>query len=259
MKIELYQIDAFANSVFTGNPAAVCPLESWIGDDLMQSIAMENNLAETAFFVPENGHFRIRWFTPATEVDLCGHATLASAHVLFFEKGYGGEEIKFESRSGELSVRQDEELLELNFPAQQSIPCDVPLGLEKALGADVLECYAGEDYLVVLKDEIDVKRIKPDFAALKLLENRGVIVTSAASDYDFVNRFFGPNVGIDEDPVTGSAFTQLIPYWAERLKKSELTAKQVSARGGEVMCRFAGNRVFISGRSACYLRGAIDI
>jgi PhzF family phenazine biosynthesis protein len=260
MKLDIYQVDAFASRVFSGNPAAVCPLEAWLDDALMQSIAAENNLAETAFFVPdEDSGFRIRWFTPTTEVNLCGHATLASAFVLFNELGHTSPEVVFKSRSGELRVCQSDQLLELDFPAQAVVPCPIPEGLESALGAKVFECYLGEDYLVVLDSEDAVKKLSPDFYALMNFEHRGVIVTARAAEYDFVNRFFGPNVGINEDPVTGSAFTQLIPYWAQRLGKATLTAKQVSSRGGEVFGQLVSERVLIAGAAALYMRGTIDI
>ncbi len=257
MKLDLYQVDAFASRRFEGNPAAVCPLDDWLDDSLMQSIAFENNLAETAFFVQEKDGFRIRWFTPLTEVDLCGHATLASAYVLFEELGYSERKITFQSKSGPLMVSRHGNSFELDFPAQPAKVCDAPLGLQDALGASVDACFLNEDLLVILSDESIVRNLSPDFRKLAKVDARGVIVTAHSQEFDFVSRFFGPQVGIDEDPVTGSAHTKLVPYWAERLSTNELHAKQVSNRGGELHCSLVGDRVKIRGQAILFLKGEI--
>jgi PhzF family phenazine biosynthesis protein len=260
MEIPLYQIDAFASELFTGNPAAVCPLNDWPTDALMQSIAAENNLSETAFCVPE-GHdsYRIRWFTPVSEVDLCGHATLATAYVLFHLLGYDKDKITFYSRSGVLSVSRDDDWLTLDFPAQPPVACDIPETIVKAFGAMPMACLQSEDLMVVFEHESDVKVAAPDFAKLMQIESRGIIITAASRQWDFVARFFAPRYGIPEDPVTGSAYTQLVPYWASRTGKKRFRAKQVSARGGELTCELAGDRVFISGKATRYLSGTIQI
>ena len=255
--LNIYQVDAFASKVFQGNPAAVCPLEQWLSDSQMQAIAAENNLSETAFFVPENNDFYIRWFTPTTEVNLCGHATLASASVLFDELGYPHNSISFNSKSGLLSVHKENNLLVLDFPCQTPVPCPIPESIQKAFGTSVQVCLAAEDYVVVLDSEADVRQTIPDMALLRQLDLRGVIITSVSDSCDFVCRFFAPNYGIDEDPVTGSAYTQLTPYWAEKLAKTELSAKQLSDRGGDVLCELKGNRVLIKGEARLYLKGQI--
>ncbi|MFT5612630.1 MAG: PhzF family phenazine biosynthesis protein [Polaribacter sp.] len=259
MKLNIYQIDAFANNVFEGNPAAVIALTEWLDDSLMQSIAAENNLAETAFFVKEEAGFRIRWFTPAVEVDLCGHATLASAYVLYQKLAYKGASLTFNSRSGPLTISQDAGRYVMDFPTQACQPCEVPNGLVEALACEVNTCFNNEDYLVVLDTEQELLNLQPDFSRLAELDLRGVIVTAPSLKYDFVSRFFAPNVGINEDPVTGSAFTKLIPYWAQRLGKDMLSAKQVSQRGGEVFCQMRGDRVLIAGSAVSYLQGCIEI
>ena len=261
MKLAQYQIDAFTRSVFSGNPACVCPLQQWLDEEVMQAIAAENNQAETAFFVPvENAgaaRYHIRWFTPTDEVALCGHATLASAYVLFNELGLDDEQVVFDSLSGELVVTRKDELLELDFPSQAPQPIDVPLGLSEALGVEVIACLKNEDCVVVLESEQQVRDIKPDFSALMQVEARGIIVTAKAEKYDFVNRFFGPRVGVNEDAVTGSAFTKLVPYWAAQLGKTQFHAKQVSARGGEVICELVNDRVKIAGYAAPFMQGHI--
>ena len=259
MKLKIYQIDAFAQRVFEGNPAAVCPLDAWLPDAVMQSIAAENNLSETAFFVPEGDRFSIRWFTPATEVDLCGHATLASAFVLFECEGYEEQTIRFASRSGELSVSRDRELLVLDFPSQPPESCAIPDEVVAALGAKPVECLQSADLIAVYEDEAFVQSVKPDIEKLKTVNSRGIIVTAASDEYDFVARFFGPRVGIDEDPVTGSAYTQLVPYWSEKTGRLKFRAKQLSRRGGELFCELAGDRVLIGGRAVKYLEGVIEI
>ncbi len=259
MKIPIYQVDAFTGTLFAGNPAAVCPLESWLDDALMQNIAAENNLSETAFFVPMEDRFELRWFTPATEVKLCGHATLASAHVLFHLLGYQGDKIKFVSKSGELIVTRSGDLLSLNFPAAKSSPIDIPPGLSEALGKSPRETHIAFDLLALFESQDDVLALKPNFNLLSNLDARGIIVTAPGKDCDFVSRFFAPRVGVNEDPVTGSAHTMLIPFWSRRSGKKKLRARQLSRRGGELFCEDLGERVLISGRAVTYLEGAAEI
>jgi len=225
----------------------------------MQAIAAENNLSETAFFVEHQDGYHIRWFTPTVEVDLCGHATLASAYVLLEELGYAGDTIVFHSRSGALKVYKEGDKFVLDFPKQMPLACATPKPIIHAFGSHVQTCLKHEDYIVVLNDEAAVHAVKPDLAILQQLDLRGVIITAKSQDYDFVSRFFAPNCGIDEDPVTGSSFTQLAPYWAEVLAKDKLTAKQVSKRGGEVWCELAGERVLIAGYASLYFKGLITI
>lgn len=258
MEIALYQIDAFAGKPFEGNPAAVCPLEAWLPDELMQSIAAENNLAETAFVVATDNGYHIRWFTPTTEVKLCGHATLASAYVLFNILDYNKPQIIFDSLSGPLVVKQNGDWLKMDFPAQPPQPCDTPTAIVEAFGQTPAACLMAEDYIVVFDNEDAIRTAQPDLAKLKQLDLRGVAITAQGKEYDFVCRFFAPNYGIDEDPVTGSAFTQLVPYWSGALNKSALTARQVSQRGGDVNCRLAGDRVIIAGTAVRYLSGTIN-
>jgi len=259
MKLPLYQVDAFSSEVFRGNPAAVVPLDDWIDDRTMQSIAAENNLAETAFFVREPAGFRIRWFTPEAEVDLCGHATLASAHVLFTKVEPGREAVEFASRSGPLHVTRAGDRLVLDFPVWTPVPCAPPAGLAEALGATPRETYFATDLLAVLDDEAEVRGLTPDLRAVKGVDARGIIVTAPGSDVDFVSRFFAPGVGVDEDPVTGSAHCALTPYWAKRLGRTSLRARQVSKRGGELWCELAGDRVKIAGQASLYLEGSITV
>ncbi|PJA31773.1 MAG: isomerase [Zetaproteobacteria bacterium CG_4_9_14_3_um_filter_53_7] len=259
MKLTIYQIDAFAEKTFDGNPAAVCPLAVWLPDALMQSIAEENNLSETAFFIPTATGFHIRWFTPTVEVDLCGHATLAAAYVLFDCLGYEHEIIEFESRSGLLSVSKEADLLVLDFPASPAEPCETPEAIRHAFGLEPLECLKAEDYVVVFEDEDDVLSADPNMEQLRKLDGRGVIITAPSESCDFVVRFFAPKCGIDEDPVTGSAYTQLAPYWSNRLGQDRLAAKQLSSRGGEVICRMQGNRVQIAGKAVKYLQGETEV
>jgi PhzF family phenazine biosynthesis protein len=260
MDIPIYQIDAFAETLFTGNPAAVCPLRNWLPDDAMQKIAAENNLAETAFYAPEGAAYRIRWFTPAVEVDLCGHATLAAAHVAFAFEGHQGTVIEFASRSGTLRVRKDGGRLVLDFPADPPTQVPSPGGLAEALGRAPAEVWKGRsDYLLVYPAQADVAGMAPDFRRLGAVEARGIIVTAPGEGVDFVSRFFGPRVGIDEDPVTGSAHTTLTPYWARRLGKGDLSAMQLSRRRGWLRCRLAGDRVEIAGKAVPYLRGTITV
>ncbi|MBN1938269.1 MAG: PhzF family phenazine biosynthesis protein [Candidatus Aminicenantes bacterium] len=260
MPLRLYQVDAFTPKLFRGNPAGVCPLETWLPDELMQKIAMENNLAETAFFVRTGERFRIRWFTPAVEVDLCGHATLASAFVIFNKEHFSGEKIEFDSRSGRLCVRREGDLLTLDFPADAYQPVAPPVGLVEALGAEPAELHRGKtDYLAVYGTQAEIEALSPDFGKLGKIEARGIIATAPGNDVDFVSRFFAPQVGIDEDPVTGSAHTTLTPYWASRLGKAEMSAMQLSKRRGWLRVRLNGDRVEISGQASVYLEGRIEI
>jgi len=259
MEISLYQIDAFASKLFEGNPAAVCPLDEWLPDEIMQSIAKENNLSETAFFVPKNTDFHIRWFTPKSEVDLCGHATLASAYVLFHVLGYKKDKIEFDSKSGRLAVTKDNEWLIMDFPAQPPIACDIPKEIVKAFDIAPIECLKSEDFIVVFGREFDIESAIPDLEQLKKLDLRGVIITAKSTRYDFVARFFAPKYGISEDPVTGSAYTQLAPYWASKIGSKRFSVKQVSSRGGELTCEIVDDRVFISGKAIKYLEGKIEI
>ena len=259
MKIDIYQIDAFANKAFEGNPAAVCPLNSWLPDELMQSIAAENNLAETAFFVPQGTGYFIRWFTPITEVDLCGHATLASAYVLFNILDFNGDKIDFDSKSGILSVSRDGDSLIMDFPSQPPEPCDTPKEIIEAFGMMPNECLKYEDYVVIFDNAEQVQMADPDFEILKKLDCRGVIISSLSEEYDFVARFFAPNFGIPEDPVTGSAYTRLVPYWAQKTDKTRFRVKQLSSRGGELLCELRDDRVLISGRAVKYLEGSLEV
>jgi predicted PhzF superfamily epimerase YddE/YHI9 len=259
MKLRLYQVDAFADKVFEGNPAAVVPLDGWLDDDLLLAIANENNLSETAFFVHADSRYDLRWFTPEAEVDLCGHATLASAHVLFEHLGYSGDEIVFDSRSGELRVRRCAVGLEMDFPAGKRREMGIPAGIDEALGARPRQAFESDDCMVVFGSEAEVRALAPDFRALSRMPGRGVIATAPGDAVDFVSRCFYPKVGVEEDPVTGSAHCQMAPYWAERLGKDELLARQVSARGGSIRCRVAGERVKLAGPAVDYLVGTIRL
>lgn len=259
MRIKVFQIDAFACEVFKGNSAAVCPVDTWLPGDVMQKIAAENNLSETAFFVKNGECYDLRWFTPAVEVALCGHATLATAWVLVNELKETISPIRFMSMSGELKVFHSGEYFTLDFPTQKPTPIPPPDRLLKALGISEAEVFTAEDYLVVLKNEAQIRSLSPDFSLLKGLPLRGVIVTAPGETVDFVSRWFGPNVGVNEDPVTGSAHTTLTPYWSKRLKKVELKAKQISERGGELLCVDKGERTHISGKCVKYMEGWILI
>lgn len=247
MKIKQYQVDAFASRAFEGNPAAVCPLERWLDEGLMQSIAEENNLSETAFFVPSAQGYQLRWFTPAKEVDLCGHATLATAHVIFEILGYTKPRITFATRSGELTVSKKGKLLEMDFPASPPTPCEIPETLAKALGQRPIEVWSADDYIAVFDSEAAVRAIKPDLFLLSQLDLRCVVITAPGTQVDFVSRCFGPKFGIPEDPVTGSAHCELAPYWANKLGKNILTARQVSKRGGNLTCELKADRVLLTG------------
>ena len=258
LQIKRYQVDAFADRVFAGNSAVVCPLEEWLPDEVMQNIAMENNLAETAFYVNEKEGLRIRWFTTTMEVQLCGHATLASAYVLFFHEGHQGDTIKFNSRSGPLSVTKSGDLLTLNFPVDifNEVP-SIP-ELDKALGSKSLKTFKGKtDYMLVFDREEIIQNMNPDLGLVAKVKARGIIVTAKGNDVDFVSRFFDPQSGGGEDPVTGSAHTTLIPYWSGMLKKTELQAKQLSKRGGSLHCKLMGDRVAIAGTVKLFSTGTI--
>ena len=265
MRIPIFQVDAFAGALFSGNPAAVCPLERWLDDRTLQSIAAENNLAETAFFVRRETHgggetsYDLRWFTPTIEMDLCGHATLASAWVLFHRGGRGGNRIEFHSKSGPLAVRRDGERLELDFPSTPGVPCEAPPLLIEGLGATPRETLKGGDYLAVFESEDDIRGIEPHMEAIAALDARGVIATAPGRDADYVMRFFAPAAGVPEDPATGSIQCMLIPYWAGRLGRSRLRARQLSARGAEFWCELRGSRVAIAGRAVLYLEGTIEV
>ena len=259
MNLLCYHVDAFASAVFHGNPAAVCPLDAWLPDAILQNIAAENNLSETAFFVAEGHDYELRWFTPTTEVDLCGHATLAAAFVLFTECGVNAGSIRFHSRSGWLTVSREQDLLTLDFPSRPPAPCSAPEVLVRGLGTKPKAVLKSRDYLATFASEAEVRALQPDFAALRTLDALGIIATAPGDGCDFVSRFFAPAAGINEDPVTGSAHCTLIPYWAGRLDRTKLYARQVSARGGELFCEFTGDRVRIGGKAVLYLRGEIQI
>ena len=260
-KLPFYWVDAFAAKVFTGNPAGVVPLEQWLEDDLMRQIAFENGLAETAFLVPAGkGRYHLRWFTPGAEVDLCGHATVASAFVLFTRLGFTGEVISFNSRSGPLLVRRlSDGKIELDFPSRPAVPVPPPAALLQGLGATPAYYAQAQANLAVFNTAAEVRALRPDFAALATLEQYGTIVTAPGEDCDFVSRFFAPRVGVPEDPVTGSAHCVLTPYWARRLGKRQLHARQISPRGGELWCEEAGDRVKIAGDAVLYLHGEIEV
>jgi PhzF family phenazine biosynthesis protein len=257
MKLTQYQVDAFASRIFGGNPAAVVPLSEWLADDLLQAIAEENNLSETAFYVPITSGFELRWFTPVAEVDLCGHATLATAHVLFQHEGFSDHAISFHTRSGELWVCRVGESYEMNFPATEPIACHTPELLTQALGAQPLEVLTADDYIAVFDSEASITALKPNMALLSQLDLRGVMVTAPGLTTDFVSRFFAPKLGIPEDPVTGSAHCVLAPYWGKRLGLTRMTAFQCSRRGGEVGCRLEVGRVYLTGRAVTFMQATI--
>ena len=261
MKLPIYQVDAFTSELFSGNPAAVCFLDAWMDDALLQSIAVENNLSDTAFLVPNESGFDLRWFTPMAEVALCGHATLASAFILFTKRNWSAPTVRFQTRwSGELSVSRQGDLLEMDFPARPSHPCTPPEGLAEALHLKPEKVFASaEDLMVVLDDERAVRTLAPDFEGLQKIDCRGLIVTARGDQSDFVSRFFAPRFGIPEDPVTGSAHCVLAPYWADLLHKDFLHAFQVSRRGGELFCANRGDRVGISGKAVLYLEGTLKL
>jgi PhzF family phenazine biosynthesis protein len=259
MRIPYYQVDVFSGSLFKGNPAGVCLLpEDWLPDDLMLQIAFENNLSETAFVVRRGEAFHLRWFTPNTEMDLCGHATIAPAHVLLTETGLQADAIAFETQSGPVRVDVEQDLLVLDFPSRPPEDCPGPEDLERAMGRMPSGVQRSRDYLLIYADQDEVLALAPDFGRIAAWEAPGVIATAPGRTADFVSRFFAPRVGVNEDPATGSSHSTLVPYWARRLGKANLHAFQLSARGGELFCRDAGSRVRIGGRAVTYLRGEID-
>lgn len=261
MRLPIYQVDAFSSRLFGGNPAAIVPLEAWLPDATLQAIAAENNVAETAYFVPlADGAYHLRWFTPAVEVDLCGHATVAAAYVLAHCLGKNDAVFRFASLSGELRVSRDGERFVLDFPARppvERLATDPGYGV--ALGSTPVELWGGKMILAVYADAAAVRALRPDFRALAAIEHFGLIATAPGDDVDFVSRFFAPRAGIDEDPVTGSAHCVLTPYWSARLGKAKLTARQVSARGGELWVEQRGDRVSIAGDAVLYLEGTISV
>ncbi len=259
MNLKIYQVDAFSNKVFGGNPAAVCILDEWMEDELLQKIAEENNLSETAFAVRQGEKWNIRWYTPRTEVDLCGHATLATAFVIFNHTQPDLQKIHFYSdRSGDLYVSREKDLITMDFPKDELHEVENNFVLNQALGRAPTKTFRGKsDYLLIYDSEEDIRHMTPDFNALGKIDARGVIISSPSTEVDFVSRFFGPKVGIDEDPVTGSAHTTLVPYWTKRLNKSEMQAKQLSERGGEIFCEDLEERVKISGQAQLYMIGEI--
>jgi len=262
-KIKLYQIDAFTDTLFSGNPAAVCILDSWIDEALMQNISSENNLAETAFIVPQERDYEIRWFTPMTEVDLCGHATLASAFVLFHLLHHQEPSIKFHShKSGLLTVRKMDDLLMMDFPTDQikQLPEEQNILFQQCIGIKPTEIYKGKtDYIAVIEKEHDLEYLQPDLNEISKLKARGLVVTAKGDHVDFVSRFFAPQSGIPEDPVTGSSHTSLLPLWSEKLGKTKFTARQLSKRGGRLVCEYQGERCLIGGNAKLYLTGEINI
>ncbi|MBT8183453.1 MAG: PhzF family phenazine biosynthesis protein [Eudoraea sp.] len=262
MKQKIFQIDAFAENVFSGNPAAVCVLNDWLDTIVMQQIAMENNLAETAFVLPSGKQFEIRWFTPEIEVDLCGHATLAAAYVLFQYYDDIPNPIEFYSpRSGKLIVHNGKDgHIIMDFPKDASRNVSAVTSINKAIGATPIKTIKGKtDYLLIFSTQKEIEDIRPNFHLLNQLDCRGIIISAPGDDVDFVSRFFAPQCGIPEDPVTGSAHTTLTPYWAEVLGKTKLTARQLSSRGGDLICEYMGERIKISGKAVPYLIGEIEI
>ena len=264
MKLTIYQVDAFAERAFTGNPAAIIPLKSWLNDQTMQSIAEENNLSETAFILATDNGYHIRWFTPSCEIDLCGHATLAAAYVAIQFLQETRSPICFNSKSGELFVSHKVDankktVLTLDFPISEYEEVETPQALITGLGKTPIKTYAAADYLTIFSSEEEILQLTPNFTQLQKLDRRGVIASAPGKDVDFVSRFFAPNAGINEDPVTGSAHCLLTPYWASRLDRAQLTAKQCSTRGGSLTCTLQGNRVLMSGHATLYLEGEITI
>ena len=257
MRIPIYQVDAFTREPFRGNPAAVCPLERWLDDETLQAVAAENNLSETAFFVGERGRYDLRWFTPGLEVDLCGHATLASAHILFGVLEPDLEEVVFSTRSGPLTVRRRDDRLAMDFPSRPGTPQPPSRDLIEGLGVEPEAVLLARDTMAVLRTEEEVRGLKPAMDALSRVESLGIIATAPGRGADFVSRFFAPRAGVPEDPVTGAAHCTLVPYWAERLGKASLRAFQVSRRGGELFCEQRGDRVVIAGHAVTCLEGRL--
>lgn len=259
MKQKIFQVDAFTLEAFSGNPAAVLILDNWLCDELMQKIAEENNLSETAFTVNKGDYYELRWFTPDVEVDLCGHATLATAQVLFNHLEYSGNVIQFESKSGILKVRKDGDLLVLDFPTDRIEKISVPTALLSSMNIKPVDAYKGKtDIMLIYQNQADIERLRPDFGKMYAATVRGVIATAKGNECDFVSRFFAPCVGVNEDPVTGSAHTTLIPYWTEKLGKKEMIAIQLSKRRGYLKCKYLGERVEIAGKAITYMEGFIE-
>lgn len=261
MKIKIYQVDAFTDKVFSGNPAAICPLYSWPSDDLLQKIAMENNLPETGFYLKKGKEYQIRWFTPTVEVDLCGHATLAAAHVIFNHQDHPTDEIQFISpRSGKLSISRQSDFITMNFPSDTFKKVELSSELIACFDIKPKEALKGKtDFMLVFDNESQIANIQAHLHLISKIDARGIIVTAPGDKVDFVSRFFGPQSGIDEDPVTGSAHTTLTPYWAKKLGRIELTAIQLSKRKGYLKCVFLNERVEISGHARTYMTGEIEI
>jgi PhzF family phenazine biosynthesis protein len=257
--IPLYQLDAFTDRPFGGNPAAVCPLDEWLPDDVMQSIAFENNLSETAFYVPEGDGYRLRWFTPKAEVPLCGHATLATASLILDKLQPGRDSVSFETLSGTLGVSRDGDLLSMDFPALPAKDVPMPAGLAEALGKSPVRFLRAVKNMAVYESEADVRAIGPDLAYIKNMDGSGLIVTAPGEGCDCASRYFAPHVGIDEDPVTGSAHCTIIPYWADALGKNEIHARQVSARGGDLYCCLDGDRVVMGGKARLVIEGTFQL
>jgi predicted PhzF superfamily epimerase YddE/YHI9 len=260
-RLPIYQVDAFTDSLFGGNPAAVCPLDAWLPDATMRAIAAENNLAETAFFVPEGSDYALRWFTPTVEVDLCGHATLASGHIVFSFLEPKRESVSFRTlKAGTLAVSRLADMLVMDFPARPAIPAEAPPGLFAALGGKPREVLRARDHVIVYGSAAEAAALTPDFAALAKVDCWAAIATAPGDNgIDFVSRFFAPAQGVPEDPVTGSSHCTLVPYWAKRLGKTELNARQLSRRGGALTCALKGDRVSIAGRAVLYLEGQISV
>jgi PhzF family phenazine biosynthesis protein len=261
MKIKIYHVDAFTDKLFSGNPAAVCPLSgTWPDDSILQSIAFENNLAETGFYLQDKSNYHIRWFTPSVEVDLCGHGTLAAAHVLYNYEGYKSDKINFNSRSGILNVKKENDFITLDFPSDKFERIKMTEDITSCFDIAPVDAFKGKtDYMLIFENEDQIKNIKFDLVKICRLKSRGVIITAKGNECDFVSRFFAPQSGIDEDPVTGSAHTTLIPYWSGVLNRRELTAVQLSARRGFLFCRNKNDRVEISGKAKTYMAGEIII
>lgn len=260
MKTPIYIVDAFANKLFTGNPAAVCPLKKWLSDNILQNIASENNLAETAFFIKTGNNYHIRWFTPKAEVDLCGHATLATAFVLFELLHYKHNMISFQSRSGILTVKKQRNWLTLNFPVDTIEKIKITKEFNSCFDKKPIEAYKGlTDYMLIFSNEQEIEKMIPNLLNIAKFEKRGIIITAKGDQTDFVSRYFAPAYGINEDPVTGSAHTTLAPYWSSQLGKNNFTAKQLSTRGGYLKCKLLNNRVEISGKAVFYLSGEINV
>ncbi|MGH6930460.1 MAG: PhzF family phenazine biosynthesis protein [Dongiaceae bacterium] len=259
MELSIYQVDAFTGRLFAGNPAAVCPLDAWLPDAAMQAIAAENNLSETAFFVPRGEDYDLRWFTPTVETDLCGHATQASGFVVMNRLAPQRSSVRFHTRSGPLTVTRRDDMFAIDLPAQPPEPCTMPPKFVAALGRKPAQILGAMKYLALYDSQADVAALAPDTAAMMDIDRDGIIVSAPGSDCDFVSRYFAPHAGIPEDPVTGSAHCTLVPYWAKRLGKSKLHARQISRRGGELFCELRGDRVVIAGRAALYLEGRIHV